>query len=266
MEANRRKKVLVVNQDTEFLQYLANFIPLLGNYEIEEAPHLIAGLAKTNAFTPELLIYNLDLTQARARDIFLAELKKKNPDTKMLVVVSDQDEKSKVAEIGFNHILVKPFDLTDLSVEIKKLLPAKNEQQTEYARLLIADDEPEIGEFLSDTFSSVGVQVFTAKDGLDAVKIFREHLCNLALLDVKMPYLGGLEVIKEFSTGSNPPPKDIILMTAALGDSLPELRRLGGYLVLEKPLNIAALEEKILSDCDKFNLSLKKSSVTPRLK
>lgn len=258
-DMEQSKKVLLVNQDTEFRDYLTNFIPLLGNFEIEGAPHLIAGLAKTNAFKPELLIYNLDLAQARARDIFLAELKKKHPDTKMLVVVSSKDEKEKIKQIGMQHVLVKPFDLTDLSEEIKKLLPQKGGLESlEYAKLLIADDEPEISRFLDDSFKELGIEVHLAQDGLDALKIFKEHQCNLAIIDVKMPYMNGIQVVKEFSSSKYAPaPKEIILMTAGLGDNLTEFRRLG-YMVAQKPLDMPAIEEKILQDCEKHHLTLRK--------
>jgi len=252
------KKVLLLNQDSKLQQYLANFIPLLGNFEIEEAPHLISGLAKTNAYRPELLIYNLDIRQAHARNIFLDELKAKHPNTKILVVASNKDEKSEIKKMGVKNVLVKPFDLTDLSKVVKKLLPKAVASAVENARLLIADDEPEIGEFLEENFSKLGMEVYIARDGLDALQLFKKRLCNLAILDVKMPFLSGLELIKEFSSSSNPPsPKDIILMTAALGDSLPELKRLG-YPIAEKPLDIPALEDKIVQDCEKFHLALKK--------
>lgn len=256
MTATNTKKIVLLNQDPEIERYLKSFIPLLGAFDLEIANHLISALAKLNAFQPELLIYNLDSKQAHAREIFLTEIRKKHPNTKILAIAANNTDAATLKGAGVRQLLIRPFDLTDLSERVKSLLPlALAETRSEEAKLLIADDEPEINQFLTESFSNLGIKVFPAYDGFDALNQFEKNACNLALVDLKMPKLSGSQLIEKMLQSKSPPvPKDIILMTAALGESFPDIQRYN-YSVIQKPIDINVLEQKILEDCDKFHLA-----------
>lgn len=253
-----KKRVVIADRGSELYPYLANYIPLLGAFDVVKAIHPIDALAKINAYKPELLIYNLTLKEARARNIFLAEVRRKHPKTHVLVICDNAQECSDLKAAGITDIMVHPYDLSDLSEKIQCLLPGKelSELHQEEARLLIADDEIEISSLLKEDFTELGIKVFTAKDGREALSVFRDNLCNLALIDLKMPYLNGDELIREMASSVKPPsPKEIILMTAALGDSMPELQRHNMSLI-QKPLDTESLQRKILADCERYHLSV----------
>jgi two-component system response regulator YesN len=65
-------------------------------------------------------------------------------------------------------------------------------------KILIVDDEPSLrnalGELLSD---EVGYTVFQAEHGVAALQILKDEKIDLMLLDVDMPFLNGVGVIKE---------------------------------------------------------------------
>ena len=62
------------------------------------------------------------------------------------------------------------------------------------ARILIADDEPEICDMLKGWLSPWTVE--TAQDGQEALRLLCKQPFDLVILDIKMPYLGGLEVFR----------------------------------------------------------------------
>ena len=64
-------------------------------------------------------------------------------------------------------------------------------------KILIADDEPDIIEFICYNLNKEGFEVTTATNGLDAIKKAKEIQPHLILLDIMMPGMDGIEVCKE---------------------------------------------------------------------
>lgn len=63
------------------------------------------------------------------------------------------------------------------------------------ARVLVVDDEMVIREILSDFLTMEGYQVLTAADGDEALELLEAHPVNLVISDLKMPRMGGLELL-----------------------------------------------------------------------
>jgi len=71
------------------------------------------------------------------------------------------------------------------------------------AKILVAEDEKDIRELVSFTLRYAGYDVWTADDGLEAVKTAQEILPDLILMDVRMPRMTGYEacqVMKQMDT------------------------------------------------------------------
>lgn len=65
------------------------------------------------------------------------------------------------------------------------------------AKILIADDEPDIIEFLQYNLSKGGYEVFTATNGREALALAMKETPDLILLDIMMPEVDGVEVCRE---------------------------------------------------------------------
>jgi DNA-binding response OmpR family regulator len=77
--------------------------------------------------------------------------------------------------------------------------------------LLIVDDEPHILEFLQMGFSYEGFDVLVAASGAEALRLADEHEIDLAILDVMMPGMSGIDVARQLhQTGGTA----IIMLTA----------------------------------------------------
>ena len=70
-------------------------------------------------------------------------------------------------------------------------------------KILIVDDSESIREVLSFSVEKSGYEVYTACDGLDALKYFDGRTIDLLLTDFHMPNLNGLELIKKVRQMTN---------------------------------------------------------------
>src|SRR5204863_3376987 len=85
------------------------------------------------------------------------------------------------------------------------------------ARILIADDEPDILEIVGYNLEKEGYEVITANDGQQALDIAKAQKPDLLILDIMMPYKTGVEVCNILR--SNPEFNEtLIIMLTALND------------------------------------------------
>ena len=63
--------------------------------------------------------------------------------------------------------------------------------------VLIVDDEPGVREFMLDALAEQGHQLFTAADGDEAMVRLEERPYGLMILDLRMPGMGGMDVLRE---------------------------------------------------------------------
>lgn len=114
---------------------------------------------------------------------------------------------------------------------------------TMHKRVLVVDDEPEVTFALQAYFLGKGYEMLTALDGLQAMRYIREQPIDLVLLDMKMPGVNGLEVLK-FLHAHSPPTK--VIVVTAYDDQFQEMvERLGADGFLIKPFGIEALTREI---------------------
>ncbi|MBT3385626.1 MAG: response regulator transcription factor [Prolixibacteraceae bacterium] len=64
-------------------------------------------------------------------------------------------------------------------------------------KILLVDDEIDILEFISYNLAKEGYKVYTAKNGVEAIKIAEKKLPHLIILDVMMPEMDGIEACEE---------------------------------------------------------------------
>ena len=112
-------------------------------------------------------------------------------------------------------------------------------------RILVADDEESIRWVLSKALKKQGFYVDLAEDGSQAKNLARKHHYDLAILDIKMPGIQGLDLLKQFRTEY--PDTLIIIMTAeATMEHAVSAMKHGAYDYLTKPFDLTALDAIIL--------------------
>jgi DNA-binding response OmpR family regulator len=108
------------------------------------------------------------------------------------------------------------------------------ESLSEKARILVVDDEQFIRFLLSEELTQEGYEVSTAASGEEALAMLQKATFDLMLLDLKMPGMDGIEVMR--AARHIAPETVVIMLTAhATLDSAIEALRHGGHDYLLKP-------------------------------
>ena len=135
-------------------------------------------------------------------------------------------------------------------------------------KILVVDDEAEIRNLIREILVDEGFEVATAENGNSARAMLEQFHPRLVLLDIWMPDVDGITLLKEWNESgklTNP----VIMMSGHgnIGTAV-EATRLGAYDYLEKPLSLAKLVLTIKNALDasrlqKENLRLRQHSQTP---
>jgi DNA-binding response OmpR family regulator len=86
-------------------------------------------------------------------------------------------------------------------------------------RLLVADDDRDIRELVAFKLEQGGYHVVQAADGLEALELIAADRPALAVLDVMMPGLTGLDLTRRLRSGADTAGLPIILLTARAQES-----------------------------------------------
>src|ERR1700690_4591444 len=78
-------------------------------------------------------------------------------------------------------------------------------------RILVVDDEPKITQLVRDYLERAGFEVHVAYDGKPALSLAKTEKPDMAILDLGLPQMDGLDFTREYRKSSNAP---IIMLTA----------------------------------------------------
>ncbi|MBI4223771.1 MAG: sigma-54-dependent Fis family transcriptional regulator, partial [Deltaproteobacteria bacterium] len=130
------------------------------------------------------------------------------------------------------------------------------------ANILIVDDERSIRHALEKFLKSFDHQVFTAADGQEALNLLETNPIDLALVDLVMPKLDGLKLIRRMQVIS---PDTVAIVLTGFGTitSAVEAMKAGAYHYLTKPFeleDITSILQTALShrQLKRENLALKR--------
>ena len=109
------------------------------------------------------------------------------------------------------------------------------------AHILIVDDERDIRELLKEILEDEGYEVSVAENGESARLARRARRPDLVLLDIWMPDVDGISLLKEWSDERGPATPVIMMSGHGTVETAVEATRLGAYDFIEKPLSMARL-------------------------
>lgn len=109
------------------------------------------------------------------------------------------------------------------------------------AHILVVDDEPDIRELIREILEDEDFTVSTAQNGQEAREARRTRRPDLILLDIWMPDVDGISLLKEWHEADQQPCPVIMISGHATVETAVEATRLGAYDFLEKPLSLNKL-------------------------
>jgi len=116
--------------------------------------------------------------------------------------------------------------------------------------VLVVDDEPGMREFLEIMLTKEGYEVSIASNGEEAIEKIGKESFDLAIVDIQMPGINGIEVLR--NTREKNYNTTIIMITAfASHESAIEAMKLGAYYYITKPFKIDEIKLVIKKSLDK---------------
>ena len=116
-------------------------------------------------------------------------------------------------------------------------------------KLLVVDDDVEICEFLKSFFEDRDFKVAVASNGTQALEQVALFHPEVVLLDIQMPGMGGLQVLKKIKE-THPRVKVIMVTAVETQEKIEEAMRSGADNYITKPLSLEYLEKDVQ---DKIN-------------
>lgn len=124
-------------------------------------------------------------------------------------------------------------------------------------KILIIDDEVTITQLIKQALERSDFEIFIANNGAEGLKMIEQHMPDIILVDLRMPKIGGMEILKR--TKKDYPLIEVIIITGHGGvDSAIEAMREGAFGYVEKPfVEFSVLELEIEKAIKRHELVLK---------
>ena len=111
-------------------------------------------------------------------------------------------------------------------------------------KILIVDDQFGIRILLNEVLQKEGYDTYQAANGLQALEVLNDHVPDLVLLDMKIPGMDGIEILKRMKV-LQPDIKVIIMTAYGELDMIQEAMDLGAITHFAKPFDIDDIRKAV---------------------
>lgn len=127
----------------------------------------------------------------------------------------------------------------------------------ENAKILVVEDDEFLRDLYTDTLKTEGYNVDSAEDGVAAYEKMKTGGFDLVLLDIVMPRLNGLEVMKEIAKTNLPQPiKSVVFLTNLdKGEEIKEALQLGNGYIIKSQITPGDLVNEVKNYLTQIHLS-----------
>jgi two-component system cell cycle response regulator len=274
MSDEKKAKVLVVDDEEMIINF---FLAALGEegYQLEVAHNGREAIDKAKAFLPDVIL--LDVVMPELNGYQVAEYLKRDPGTSgtpiiLVTGMGSIEDKVKGLESGADDFLTKPFNLQELLARVHSLIKLKQAQDQLKALgkqgvshpqiralkshkhlVLVVEDDRRITDICRTLLNTGGYETEVAHDAGQALEYIAETVPDLILLDLMLPDMGGLELLKEIRGMPALSEVPVIIITA-LSDLKTKIKGLylGADDYLVKPLNSLELLARVRANIRKY--------------
>lgn len=113
------------------------------------------------------------------------------------------------------------------------------------ARILVVDDDDLMQELILFGLEAEGHDVTVVSDGQQALTHLDQEPVDLMVVDLYMPVMDGIRFLTEMHNRLADPPAAVVLSGSAEAGLEQQVRDLGAYALLRKPIGAAALKAKV---------------------
>ena len=223
--------VLVVDDNEDLLETFSLILRRRG-FNVDTAENGAVAVDKFKARHFDVTLMDIVMPEMNGVEAF-RKIREVRPGAAVILMTAYSEQKliEMALDEGAHRVINKPMRIDQMIDMIKEAASGN------YS-VLIVDDDPDIRETLTKTLVGQGYQVMTAGSGEEAVRISRDSACRIALLDIKLPLMDGLETylrLKEIN-----PDMLAIMMTGyrdEVRDALDKARASSAITCLYKPFD-----------------------------
>lgn len=254
MNADRKKvRLLLVDDEVEFLQSTARALRRRG-FEVTTTQNPAIGLKLLENETFDVAVLDVKMPGIPGDKMF-REINKRWPEIPVIMLTGHGtlEQAFETSRDGVFEYLTKPCDVEKLAQVClnavaasmrKEISSGEPEDDPEEIRVLIVDDEQDFRDSLSTALRRRGMLVATASGGEEALNQLDKSACDVVLLDLKMPGMDGLELLKRI--GSAQTLCEVILLTGLpTVPTVIEALKEGAFDYVVKPQDTELLVRKI---------------------
>ncbi len=262
-------KILVADDDA-MIRKIAGELLTNAGYDVLKAEDGAQALVLANKEHPDLIVLDLMMPKMSGFDV-VREIRqdpriKNIPILIMSAIVFGIDTDAYIHELGVKGFIEKANMMSSLVSRVQEILSKQAQDEIkpgsgadsigniEHKKtILVADDEPSILEVARQLLTPAGHNVLTAKDGRQALALAREEQPALIVLDLVMPGVSGIDVVRKIRNDPRLKNTPILIMSGYVpepdaNDLLRNLRVAGYLSKMELATSLVSRVQEILSE------------------
>ncbi len=210
-ETNKNKKILII-EDERILGEIILKKLLSEGYQAFLAVDGVDGMNKVREILPDLVLLDFVMPNKNGQEV-LEEMKADPNLSKIPVIVisnsGQQTEIERIVELGVKDYVIKAqFSPDDVLEKVHKYLNQEYKEKgtgvggtsvtenSKNIKILLAEDDQFLSSLVAQRLNKEGYKVLNATDGKQVLKVFEENVPDLVLLDIIMPEINGIEILK----------------------------------------------------------------------
>jgi len=244
-------RVLLVDDEEDFLLSSAQALERRG-FQVDVAPNGVTALEKIDRVEYQVVVLDVKMPDIDGLEVFRI-LRQRHPSLPVVMLTghSSLEDAFQTSRDGIADYLDKPIDMDELARRLRGIVQQQQAQAEsgdrvegegagETVRVMVVDDETDFLQSVKAVLERRRLSVTTAESGEAALGLLAENLVDVIVLDVKMPGMSGLDVLRRVRR-DYPSVQVILLSGHPSVDAAVEGVRLGASEYLQKPPDIEHL-------------------------
>lgn len=243
-------KLLLVDDEAEFLEATAAALGRRG-FDVLTARDGYEALGTLCAEHVDVVVLDVKMPGIDGVEVF-ERVRRAYPGLPVIMLTGHGtvQQAFETSRRGAFDYLAKPCDMERLAQSARRAATSRRAHVpaapsgAEAVRLLLVDDEAELLDALSQSLARRGIRVTPARGGVAALEAMRYQTFDVAILDLKMPGIDGLDLLRRIKVLQ--PSVEVIVLTghATVEEAVEGLRE-GAHDFLGKPQSVGELVRKV---------------------